>query len=65
MQSQPCLIIDRDLERFLHKLFTRQTNLLVQSCREHLNLLLVRGHLENCLHISAHIECFQHLVALI
>ena len=65
MESQPCLIIYCDLKRLLHKLFTRQTNLLVQSCREHLNLLLVRGHLENALNVSTHIECFQHLVALI
>lgn len=51
------LVVDVDLERVLHKALAHLADLLAQSGREHHDLLVVRGGLENLLHIAAHVYC--------
>ena len=39
----------------LHKFLANRTNFFAECCRKHHNLLIMRCHLENLLHISPHV----------
>mmetsp|Transcript_28086 Transcript_28086/g.68097 ORF Transcript_28086/g.68097 Transcript_28086/m.68097 type:complete len:241 (-) Transcript_28086:832-1554(-) len=58
-------VINIDLHRILHELLADRAHLLAECSRKHHDLLLVRCRLEDLLHILAHVELFQHLIALI
>lgn len=59
------LLTTRELPYILAELSADGSDLLVQSSREHHDLLLVRSSLEDRLHILSHAQLHQHAVALI
>ena len=65
MECESSLIVDGNFKWLLHKLLASCPDLSIESCREHLNLLLVGSHLENRLDVTPHVQGFQHFVALI
>ena len=58
-------VIDVDLHRILHELLADGAHVLAERSREHHHLLLVRRGLEDLLHVLAHVELLEHLVALV
>jgi hypothetical protein len=58
-------VVDVDLHRVLHELLADGAHLGRERGREHHHLLLVRGGLEDLLHVTAHVELLEHLVALV
>mmetsp|Transcript_36516 Transcript_36516/g.72731 ORF Transcript_36516/g.72731 Transcript_36516/m.72731 type:complete len:361 (-) Transcript_36516:1523-2605(-) len=58
-------VVDVDLHRVLHELFADAAHLLGERRREHHHLFLVRCGLEDLLHVPAHVERLEHLVALV
>mmetsp|Transcript_5810 Transcript_5810/g.12664 ORF Transcript_5810/g.12664 Transcript_5810/m.12664 type:complete len:340 (+) Transcript_5810:682-1701(+) len=58
-------IVHVDLHRVLHELLADDAHLWAKSGREHHHLLLMRGRLEDLLHVLAHVELLEHLVALV
>ena len=49
----------------LHKLFADRPDVLAQSGAEHHDLLVMRGHFKDLLHVRSHVNLLQHLVALV
>lgn len=49
----------------LHKLLADRADLFAQRRAEHHNLFAVRSVPEDLLHVAAHVQLFQHLVALV
>mmetsp|Transcript_23196 Transcript_23196/g.59619 ORF Transcript_23196/g.59619 Transcript_23196/m.59619 type:complete len:325 (+) Transcript_23196:629-1603(+) len=58
-------VVHVDLHRILHELLAHGAHLSRERSREHHHLLLVRRELEDVLHVLAHVELLEHLVALI
>jgi len=59
------VVVNINFHRVVHELLADRADLLAQRSAEHHDLLLVRRRSEDVLHVAAHVELFQHLVALV
>ena len=59
------LVVHVNLHGIVHELLAHGANLLGQGGGEHHHLLVVGGHLEDLLHVRAHVELLEHLIALV
>mmetsp|Transcript_32415 Transcript_32415/g.81591 ORF Transcript_32415/g.81591 Transcript_32415/m.81591 type:complete len:218 (-) Transcript_32415:273-926(-) len=58
-------VVHVDLHGVVHELLAHGADLLGQRGAEHHHLLVVGGHLEDLLHVAAHVELLKHLVTLV
>mmetsp|Transcript_18569 Transcript_18569/g.74623 ORF Transcript_18569/g.74623 Transcript_18569/m.74623 type:complete len:339 (-) Transcript_18569:427-1443(-) len=65
MQCQLRLVVNVNFHWVLHKFFANYSDLLRKGSGEHHHLLVMWGHSEDILNISAHVRHLQHLVALV
>mmetsp|Transcript_24253 Transcript_24253/g.41165 ORF Transcript_24253/g.41165 Transcript_24253/m.41165 type:complete len:283 (-) Transcript_24253:275-1123(-) len=65
VKGQFGVIIDENLHRILAEFSAHGADFLVEGGRKHHNLLLMRSGTENRLHVLAHTELGQHVIALV
>ncbi len=65
VKGELALVVDEDLKHLFHELATHGADFSRQGSREHHHLLLMRGHLEDLLDISSHVQLLKHLVAFV
>ena len=65
VQGELALVVDENLNGLLGELAAHGADLLGEGGGKHHHLLLVRSRLEDVLHVTAHVQRLEHLVALI
>ena len=65
MKRQTSLVIDCDLKGRLHEFLADGSHLGVQSCTEHHDLFLVRGHFKDGLYVLSHVKGSKHVITLV